>query len=210
MTWKLRRTGVDIKPASWFEANERNIRTHPKSQGDSFKSVAKAVGWAAAVSVNLRSSPDWGRLQGQPIVINGHMRIIEALKVGDDTPVPVDYYDFTPDEEKLVLLTLDYIGELAGVDRVALSSLMEDVKSKIDTLEKDEHLDSLLETMARQNAIYLDKFSENLPNIDDVVAEQEKRRSSKARLIVVCDPARVEEIGNFLNSITGCEWTRKE
>jgi hypothetical protein len=208
--WIDRRVGTDTKPANWFEANEKNFRTHPMSQGAAFVSVVKSVGLADAIKVNLRNSPKWEKLQGQPIVLNGHMRVMEALKIDENMPLPVDYYDFSPEEEELVLLSFDYLSKLAGTDRINFNNLFENVMSYLDRLEKDENLEGLLELMARENDIFQEKLDEELPDIDENdIKEFSDSKKGKAKLVVTCDVFRVEEIGNFLNSITGCEWSRK-
>ena len=209
--WKDRRVSIGTKPASWFEANEKNFRTHPLSQGTSFVSVANAVGLVDAIKVNLRSGEEWGNKQNQPIVLDGHMRVVEALKQGDDTLLPVDFYDLTPEEEDLVLISLDYITKLAGTDRMAFGHLFESVMAHLDELEKDEHLQGLLEMMARENDIFLDNFDdgeEDMPEVDDIEPEEEMPK--RVKIVVKCDPDRVDEITDYLDTILGCEWSRRK
>lgn len=207
--WKDRRVSIDTKPASWFEANEKNFRMHPRSQAQAFVSVANSVGLIDAIKVNLRSQEEWGSLQNQPVVLDGHMRVMEALKQGDDTPLPVDFYDLNRKEEELVLLTLDYIAKLAGVDSLACSNLLKSVMENLDELEKDENLEGLLEMMARENNIFLDNFEEEEEDFEDV-EDIPETGSGKVKLIVTCEKDVVEEIEEFLNSIDGVSWTRKK
>lgn len=207
--WEDRRVKIGVQPASWFEANEKNFRTHPRSQGEYFNSVANAVGLLDAIKVNLRSSPLWGDLQNQPIVINGHMRVIEALKKDENTMLPVDYYDLSPEEERLALIAFDYLSKMAGTDRDVFASLLEDVMNS-ETIEigKDEKLEELLQMMAQDNNIFLDDIEDDLPEIEDPSLEPDVK-GQKAKIIVTCDPEMVEKIGDYLNSIN-VDWTRRD
>ncbi len=59
-------------------------------------------------------------------VVDGHARVEEALSRGEPA-VPVLYVELTPDEETLVLATLDPIGAMAGRDDEKLRALLADV-----------------------------------------------------------------------------------
>jgi len=122
--WQNRIVGHDTKPASWFLANEANWRIHPKNQQDSLGGVLDEVGWVQDVIVNKRTSEEWGADQNIETLVDGHLRITLALRNGDETPVPVKYVDLSPDEESLVLLTLDPLGAMAASDKAKLDELM--------------------------------------------------------------------------------------
>jgi hypothetical protein len=59
-------------------------------------------------------------------VVDGHARVALALSRGEAT-VPVLYVDLAPDEEALVLATLDPIGAMAGRDDERLRTLLADI-----------------------------------------------------------------------------------
>jgi hypothetical protein len=56
-------------------------------------------------------------------VVDGHARVEEALS-RDEATVPVLYVDLSPDEEALVLATLDPIGAMATRDDARLQELL--------------------------------------------------------------------------------------
>ena len=78
MSWKNRIVGHGEQAAISFMANPLNWRIHPKAQREALTGVLSEVGWVQSVIVN--------RTTGN--VIDGHARIEEALKLGDETPVP--------------------------------------------------------------------------------------------------------------------------
>ena len=59
-------------------------------------------------------------------VVDGHARVALALTRGEAT-VPVLYVDLEPDEEALVLATLDPLGTMATADEGKLYDLLADV-----------------------------------------------------------------------------------
>jgi len=128
--WRNRIVGHDVKPASWFLANEENWRIHPKKQQEATEGVLDEVGWVQDVMVNKRTSPQWADRQGVETLVDGHMRVLLALKVSDDEPVPLEYVDLTPDEERKVLLTLDPLAAMAAADKEKLDGLLREVSSE--------------------------------------------------------------------------------
>jgi hypothetical protein len=74
-------------------------------------------------------------------VVDGHARVEEALTKGE-AMVPVLYVDLSPEEEVIVLATLDPIGAMADTDEAKLRELLADVA--VD----DAGLAALLGTLA--------------------------------------------------------------
>lgn len=145
--WQNRIVGHDTKPASWFLANEANWRIHPKNQQESLGGVLDEVGWVQDVIVNKRTGEEWGADQNVETLVDGHLRITLALRNGDDTPVPVKFVDLSPDEEALILLSLDPIGAMAASDKVKLDELMQTVQSE------DERVQTLMAELADKEGI---------------------------------------------------------
>jgi hypothetical protein len=112
----------EVPPAD-LVANPLNWRTHPKRQVDALGGLLGEVGWVQRVIVN--------RTTGH--VVDGHARVALATTRGEAT-VPVVYVELTPEEERLVLASLDPIGALAGCSREALDTLLTDVTSDDVTL----------------------------------------------------------------------------
>jgi len=112
---KNRIIGYSTKPASQFVANPRNPRNHPEAQRRAVAGLLEQVGWVGVVAENVNT----GNL------VDGHERIWQALDRGDDEPVPFIQLDLTQEEEDLILLTLDYTGELATYDTPVMNDLAE-------------------------------------------------------------------------------------
>ena len=114
--WRNRIVGSGQEAPDQLLANPANWRIHPKAQQDALAGALDEVGWVQQVLVNRRSG----------FVIDGHARVALALRRGEPT-VPVLYVDLEPDEEALVLATLDPISAMAGRDEDKLRALLADV-----------------------------------------------------------------------------------
>lgn len=119
MSWKNRIVGHGEQAASQFMANPLNWRIHPKAQREALTGVLSEVGWVQSVIVN--------RTTGN--VVDGHARIEEALKLGDETPVPFVEVELSEEEEQKMLLTLDPISAMAAADKGNLDALLRDVST---------------------------------------------------------------------------------
>ena len=120
-------------------ANPANWRIHPKAQQDAMKGILDQVGWVQSVIVN--------RTTGH--LVDGHLRVSLALR--EDLPtVPVAYVDLTPEEEALVLATLDPLAALAVTDKDKLAELLAEVSVK------PQELGEMLNSMAGISAGDLD------------------------------------------------------
>ncbi len=108
-------------------ANEQNWRVHPQAQQQALAGALNEVGWVTGVIVNLRNAEEWGRDQNVETIVDGHARIGEALRVSEDTEIPVIYVDLSPSEERLVLATFDPLSAMAIPDRAQLESLLQEV-----------------------------------------------------------------------------------
>ncbi len=95
------------------------------------RDVLSEIGWVGAVIENKRT----GNL------IDGHLRIEEALSQNEDEPVPYILVDLSPEEESLILATYDPIGDLATRDYHLQQELLRDLQSE------QQALDALLESM---------------------------------------------------------------
>jgi len=122
-----------------FLANEGNWRVHPMMQQESVAHLLRLVGFVQSVIVNLRTSPEWGRDQNVETLVDGHLRVSLALKRGEDTLVPVNYVDLTPEEEKLILALLDPTAMMAGTDREKLAELVEAMPQDFRELTASVH-----------------------------------------------------------------------
>ena len=97
--WRNRIVGSGEEAPDQLLANPANWRVHPKAQQEALAGVLDQVGWVQQVLVNRRTGH----------VVDGHLRVALALSSGAPT-VPVLYVDLEPEEEALVLATLDPLG----------------------------------------------------------------------------------------------------
>ena len=112
--WRNRIVGEGEKPASQFLGNPQNWRVHPAAQAAALEAVLDRVGWVQRVVEN--------RITGH--LIDGHLRVLSALKKGDETPIPYVLVDLTQEEEQLVLATFDPLSSMATADRQQLDALL--------------------------------------------------------------------------------------
>ena len=111
--WRNRIVGTGDEAPDQLVANPANWRMHPGPQRDALRGSLSEVGWVQQVMVNRRTG----------FVVDGHARVEEALTRGEPT-VPVLYVDLDPEEEALVLATLDPIGAMATRDDAKLRELL--------------------------------------------------------------------------------------
>ncbi|CAN5749739.1 hypothetical protein BH23CHL7_BH23CHL7_17220 [soil metagenome] len=114
--WANRIVGSGEEAPDQLLANPANWRIHPKAQQQALAGVLGQVGWVQQVLVNRRTGH----------VVDGHLRV--ALAISQAAPVvPVLYVDLSPEEEALVLVSLDPLAAMAGTDEEKLRELLADV-----------------------------------------------------------------------------------
>lgn len=114
--WQNRIVGEGEESPEQLLANPANWRVHTQEQEQALATVLNKVGWVQRVIVN--------RTTGH--VVDGHLRVAMAISKSEST-VPVLYVELSPDEEALVLATLDPIGAMAGTDGDKLKALLDDL-----------------------------------------------------------------------------------
>jgi len=153
MEWKNRIVGHGDALVDEILFNPLNWRVHPKVQQDGLAGVLSEVGWVQTVIIN--------RVTGN--LIDGHLRVQLAAREGYTT-VPATYVDLTPDEEMLVLATLDPLAAMAATDRAKLDELLHQVQSD------DERVQQLMADIAEKEQIALpDEFKEYTEDIENEV-----------------------------------------
>jgi DNA modification methylase len=130
VNWRSRIIGHGEEAPDQLLANPANWRIHPKAQQDALAGVLGEIGWVQSVIVNKRT----GHL------VDGHLRVSLALR-DDAKTIPVVYVDLSPDEEALVLATIDPLAAMAVTDGAELSELLTvagtnnpDVQSLLESL----------------------------------------------------------------------------
>jgi hypothetical protein len=114
--WRNRIVGQGTEEPEQLLANPRNWRLHGAAQRAALRGALDTVGWVQQVMVNQRTG----------FVVDGHARVEEAISRHEPT-VPVLYVDLAPEEEALVLATLDPIGAMAETSTERLAELLAEV-----------------------------------------------------------------------------------
>lgn len=126
--WKNRIVRYGMVSPEQTLANENNWRTHPREQQAALADILDDVGWVQDVIVNVRSDESWNGDRNVETLLDGHARIILAMRHGN-TEIPAKFVDLNPDEENLVLATLDELAGMATTDGDKLKALVERVKA---------------------------------------------------------------------------------
>jgi hypothetical protein len=156
--------------ASELRPNARNWRTHPAAQRDALRGILAEVGYADALLVR--------ELEDQTLeLIDGHLR----AETTPDAMVPVLVLDVTPEEADKLLLTLDPLAALAGVDETQLTHLL------TTTTFASPHLEQLLDGLARDAAGTCDELlaaderpEVEIPELFQVVVQCESEADQEA------------------------------
>jgi len=128
--WVSRLVGLGEEAPDQLLAHPMNASIHPKAQQLALGAAIEEVGYVSPVIVN----------QATQHVLDGHLRVELAISRGEPT-IPVLYVDLTPDEELMVLATLDPIGSMAVRDSEKLSALLADIHT--DNADLQAMLDEL-------------------------------------------------------------------
>jgi hypothetical protein len=148
-----------------LEGNPLNWKKHPHRQRQAITASIDVNGWAGALLYNETT----GRL------IDGHCRREEALKEGL-TAVPVLIGNWTEDQERHLLATLDPIGAMYQVQTEALTALTESISTQLDSI-RDKAQRPVKEVLQKLNAD-LDHFASEVDagNTPSVLLERKKNR----------------------------------
>jgi hypothetical protein len=125
MDWVSRIVGHEKVAAGQLLANPFNHRQHPKAQRDVVAASIEELGFVKSVIVN--------RTTGH--IVDGHERVMQALGVGEETMVDVEYVSLTLDEERKALLILDASSEMAKVDADLLRELVNVTEFNLPALD---------------------------------------------------------------------------
>jgi DNA modification methylase len=121
--WANRIVGAGEAAPDQLLANPSNWRVHPKAQQEALAGVLDQIGWVGQVLVNQRTGH----------VVDGHLRVALAISRGEPS-VPVLYVDLSPDEEQLVLASLDPLAAMATTDEAKLRELLAEVSVDSEAL----------------------------------------------------------------------------
>lgn len=111
--WRNRITRYGEEAPDQLLAHELNWRIHPKAQQDALREVLHSVGFVQNVIISERTGK----------CLDGHLRIQLAISENQPT-VPITYVDLAPEEEALVLASIDPLSAMAGRDTEKLNELL--------------------------------------------------------------------------------------
>jgi DNA modification methylase len=117
-TWRSRIVRTGEEAPDQLLAHPDQWKVHPQAQQEALAGILGEVGWVQHVIVSERSG----------YLIDGHARVGLAISRREPT-VPVVYVDLSPEEERLVLATIDPVGALAVPDKDQLDALLRDVST---------------------------------------------------------------------------------
>jgi DNA modification methylase len=159
-------------PAELAE-NPLNWRRHPETQLAALTDVIAEVGWAGACLYNERTQR----------LIDGHARQKVALAQGTGK-VPVLVGNWTEEQEKKILATLDPLAAMATADKNALDALLRDVQTG------SEPLAAMLTELAEANGIIP---GGNVQALED--AEPQIDRAEELRKEWGVEPGQLWQLG---------------
>jgi hypothetical protein len=116
--------GYGEESADQLLANPFNWRIHTQVQQQAADAVLDEIGIIQNIIVNQTTGH----------VVDGHMRILLAMRRRDDHPLPVTYVRLSEDEEYRALATFDAIGALAGRDDQKVKELIAAQSQEPDAL----------------------------------------------------------------------------
>ena len=111
--WRNRITRYGEEAPDQLLAHELNFRIHPKAQQDALKEVLHRVGLVQNVIISERTGK----------CLDGHLRIQMAISENQPT-IPITYVDVEPEEEALILASIDPLSAMAGTDTEKLTDLL--------------------------------------------------------------------------------------
>lgn len=122
--WQNRIAGYGMTRVADAVANPNNWRIHTQDQFDVLDAGLVEVGIVQNIIINTTTGN----------MVDGHGRILLAMKRGEEF-WPTTFVTLTHDEERKVLMILDPIAAMAGVDAEKALSLAEIIDTESDAIK---------------------------------------------------------------------------
>lgn len=145
-------------PANQFLAHDLNARRHPNTQREAMRGILDEIGFVQGVIVSKRS----GKL------LDGHLRIEEALTHDETQPIPFVEVDVTEAEERVILAGFDPLTAMASYDKEVLDLLLKEVSTGDAAVQK------MLSDLAKENGLQLETKDAPEAQIDKAAELQKK------------------------------------
>lgn len=180
--WRSRIVGEEDVAPDQLLANPRNWRVHPRRQQQALAGALDQVGWVQRVIVN--------RVTGH--LVDGHLRVELALRRGEPT-LPVSYVELSPEEEGLIVASLDPLAAMAEQDDEKLRQLLAEIE--VDSAELKAALDSMATLTLAGNA-----DADDVPAVreDDVWVKPGEVWHLGAHRIMCGDSTRADDVARLV------------
>lgn len=110
----------EIVPTNNLKPNPLNPNNHPQEQIELLKQIIEKTGWRQPITVSNRSG----------LITKGHGRL-QAAKFAGWSNVPVDYQDYSnQDEEYADLIADNRLAELSNIDNEMLSEMIGTIENE--------------------------------------------------------------------------------
>lgn len=141
--WKNRIVGHGEENPKNLIPNPKNIKDHDVYQRKVINGILSQVGVVQSIIVNKTTGN----------IVDGHMRVEEAIKNGEQL-IPVTYIEISPEDEDALLLLFDPVGSLA-------KQKSEKVKELIATVEiANASARDFVKSIAKKNDAKVEKYNE--------------------------------------------------
>lgn len=175
LPWRSRIVGhEDVDPRVLIE-NPSNFRLHDDHQRAVMRTAIDRIGFINSVVVNKTT----GR------IINGHMRVNEAISSGQPT-IPVVWVELSEQEEAAALATFDPISELAEVDSVIFGNLLREITAD------DADVAAVMEVVAEDQGVAEMYFMDQAEEKDEVDLDA-VRKAEKFLVVFHCTDQKYAE-----------------
>lgn len=156
-TWRSRRVKSGQIRAGDIVPHPNNPKIHPPEQRSAVGASIDELGQLMPIVINVNNG----------YLVDGHERAWQALNLGEDTLVDVDYVDLSEDEHKKALIIVDRVGHLSQWDRELTELLMQTVQSD------DERMQNVFASLGEDLGIVPPDFSpismDDVPSLDSLV-----------------------------------------
>lgn len=123
--WQIRIAGYGSEAPDQILAHPLNARVHPLSQQEAVSDLLSEVGIVREVVISRQSG----------YLLDGHLRVQLAEAAGQQS-IPVLYVDIDPEDEALLLATLDPLVAQGRTDEDRMSALLEGLNSEHRVLDE--------------------------------------------------------------------------
>lgn len=164
-----------------LRANPQAWKAHSEDQADTLNALIDQVGWADALLLNdRRAGEGWTKAEAIPTLLDGHL--LKTIGGARQEKVPVLVGHWTPEQERMILLTLDPVQGMADANRQLLIALIGDLQAQnaaVLTVLESQFQDLIEQLQAAQLAEAPE------PREDEAKALQKKWRTASGQLWLI-------------------------